>query len=293
MVFKVNPDEPSCDQLAAYTEWLLQGGLVVSTVRNHMAAVKSLYIWMGNARVVDTLNSTPWSLTIRGLLNTVRPSYNIRAAFTPDDLLAMMEVAYRYDDLFPLIVALSFGFFGYLRISNLVPQTAASFDPTRNTTFGDVLLRNTGLTLSLKWTKTRQSSRPCLVPLPTLGSSTLCPFKAWRLYNICFEHMELTHDTPLLITTHEPVGLPVTASMLRSMFRRALAYADLKDAGYTPHSLRRGGATFSYHAGVAIDHIKRHGTWRSDSVQDYLMEQHDAHKPVVHSFQKLLNDYDY
>ena len=190
MLYGLNPDEATCDQLAAYTEWLLQGGLAVSTVRNHIAAVKALYSWMGNAQVIAILNSSVWSLTIRGLLNTVRPSYNTKATMTPEDLLALMEVSYHYDDLLPLTVALSFGFFGYLRLSNLVPQTTASFDKTRHTTVGDVFLRNHGLVVSLKWTKIRQANQAFPVPLPMLGSSTICPFRAWSFSTL--PHMSWT-----------------------------------------------------------------------------------------------------
>ena len=293
MLYDVDPDDPSCDQLAAYTEWLLQGGLAVATVRNHMAAIKSLYLWVANTKIVDILNSSVWALTIKGLLNTIRPSYNIKAAMTPEDLFSLMEVAYRYDDLLPLTVALSFGFFGYLRISNMVPQTTTAFDATRHTTVGDVFLRNEGLLVSLKWTKTRQASQPASVPLPILGNSIICPFRAWRLFNVATRDLDINSSTPLLVTTHEPEGLIVTASMLRVMFRKALEVADLSTVGYTPHSLRRGGATFSYHAGVPIEQIKRHGTWRSDAVQQYLMDQHNGPAPIVHNFQKILTDFDY
>ena len=289
MLYGINPDEPTCDQLAAYTEWLLQGGLAVSTVRNHMSAIKALYTWMGNTSTIAILNSSIWSLTIRGLMNTVRPSYSTKAAMTPEDLLALMEVSYRYDDLLPLTVALSFGFFGYLRLSNIVPQTAAAFDKTRHTTVGDVFLRNHGITVSLKWTKTRQAHQAFLVPLPTLGSSTICPFRAWRLFNVATRGLSITPDTLLLVTTHEPMGLTVTSSMLRAMLRKAIGITALEPMKYTPHSLRRGGATFSYHAGVPIEHIMRHGTWKSDTVHQYLKGQQTGLAPIIHSFQKILH----
>ena len=206
MVYDMNPDATNCDTLSAYTEWLLQRGLAVATVRNHMAAIKSLYLWVGNTTVSDILASSICSITIRGLLNTVRPSYNTKLAFTPEDLLAMMEVAYRYPDLQVLTVALSFGFFAYLRISNLAPPTATTFDATRHTTFGDVFLRNEGLLLSVKWTKTRQNRHPVSIPLPELGSSLICPFRAWRRYNMGLNKVDNDQSTPLLLTTDDPVG---------------------------------------------------------------------------------------
>ena len=107
------------------------------------------------------------------------------------------------------------------------------------------------------------------------------------------DEVDIDQSTPLLVTTDGPVGNMVTASMLRAMFHKAISIADLKDVGYTPHSLRRGGATFSYHAGVPLDQIQKHGTWRSDAVHRYLLDRPAFDAPVAHSFRKLLTDYDY
>ena len=64
-----------------------------------MAAVRSLYLWVENFAAADLLISPTWSLTLRGLTNTMRPSYSPRAAFTPDDLLSLMEESARHNDL--------------------------------------------------------------------------------------------------------------------------------------------------------------------------------------------------
>ena len=53
MVYQLGPDAPSTDSLAAYTEWLLLGGLAVSRVTNHMAAIRSLYLWVDNTAAAD------------------------------------------------------------------------------------------------------------------------------------------------------------------------------------------------------------------------------------------------
>ena len=203
MIFDPNPDVPSLDSLAAYTEWLLQGGLAVSTVRNHMSATRTLYLWTDNAIAAEILASSTWSLTIRGLVNTVRPSYSTRAALNPNDLLCLMEEADLYDDLIALNVALSFGYFAYLRISNMAPPKEREFDVSRHTTFADIALRNEGLLFSLKWSKTRQSNKdPVAIPLPSLGSSLLCPFKAWRTYT------RPSHGRMLRSPPHRPCSSP-------------------------------------------------------------------------------------
>ena len=68
MLFDLSPDNISCDQLAAYAEWLIQGGLSAQTVRNHFDAIKALYSWVDNVRVVDMLTSHNWRLTIKGTI---------------------------------------------------------------------------------------------------------------------------------------------------------------------------------------------------------------------------------
>ena len=125
-------------------------------VRNHFGAIKALYMWVDNKQAVDILNSAAWQLSIKGIVNTVRPSYNILAAMIPDDLVAMVEAAASSLELAPLMVVLTFGFIGYLSVSNMAPPKASEFDPSRHTTVGDVFLRNEGLMLSLKWSKSRQ-----------------------------------------------------------------------------------------------------------------------------------------
>ena len=294
MVFEMATDSLDAEDFAAYAEWLLRGGLSTQTVRNHFGAIKSLYSWVDNQGIVSILESADWKMSICGMINTVRPSYNIKSAMTPEDLIAMMEAASSEEDMVPLMVALTFGFLGYLRISNLAPPTADQFDITRHTSIGDIHLRNEGLLLSLKWSKSRQNHRvPVAIPLPILGKTWLCPFKSWKIYNkmLNMADFTVTPETPLLVTTHHPPGRTVTIPMLRNMFKRATRRAHLQDKHYTPHSMRRGGATFSYHAGVPIDNIKRHGTWTSNAVDRYLTSQSVFQSPVSHNFAKLLTDY--
>ena len=80
----------------------------------------------------------------------------------------------------------------------------------------------------------------------------------------------------------------VTVPMLRIMMRRAAHLAGLSEFGYTPHSLRRGGASFSYLAGVPLDHIKFHGTWTSNAVEGYLVSQPRFNTPVAQAFKSLI-----
>ena len=290
LVYKIDVTYPSELDLAAYTEFLSQSAMSAPTIKNHASAIKALYQWWGKKDIVQSLSTQAWRLTVKGLINTIRPSYDKRAAMNPDDLWTIIETCHWQGSEFtPLVVALTFGFFGFLRISNLAPPTARDFDPAKHTTIGDVLLQNQGLILNLKWTKTRQACRNAIsIPLPALGESILCPLKAWLAYMKLLRDLVLPMDAPLLVTED---AKPITIPILRRLFHKACEAAGYEGAGYTPHSLRRGGATFAYHAGVTLEAIKHHGTWRSQAVETYLFAQPLFDTPVATSFQKLLNNF--
>ena len=54
-------------------------------------------------------------------------------------------------------------------------------------------------------------------------------------------------------------------------------------ARLSAHSLRRGGATAAYEAGVPLEAIMRHGRWRSNAVLAYLRESVRVRMEVVQS----------
>ena len=177
-------------------------------------------------------------------------------------------------------------FFGFLRLSNLAPPTAGEFDPSRHTSWDDVVASKQGIIIKLKWTKTHQSVKGSTpVPLPALSGSPVCPRVAWEEYTGCLPGVPCSASTPLLLTTVSPVGLIVTAPKLRA--NRVAAAAGLLEVRLTPHSLRRGGATRSFLSGVPLAHIKAHGTWRSAAVEQYLLQTPRFNTPVSHSFKQL------
>lgn len=55
-----------------------------------------------------------------------------------------------------------------------------------------------------------------------------------------------------------------SAARYRALFMRALDLLGLTECGYTPHSLRHGGATFDFHVrGMSVDDILLRGRWRA------------------------------
>ena len=292
IVHSVDPAAASLEDIAAFIEWLVIGQLAVGTVKNYVAAIKALYHWWDKVSIIKALDSHTWRLTMRALAHTVRPPADRRAAMSPRHLCILLQTCLTQERYAPLAVALSLGFFAYIRVSNLAPPSLTDFDPSRHSTIMDVVDVGDTLLFHLKWSKTRQSTRhPFVIPVPALGESPLCPVRVWRRYLTLLAVPSENSCHPLLVTTDDPRGQVITISALRAMFREILSLAQLHLFGYTPHSLRRGGATFSFQAGVALDAIKHHGTWRSSAVEAYLFNLPALASPVASNFRALLHNF--
>ena len=213
---------PTVDDLAAFAEWLIQAQLAPNTVKNYLSAVKMLYLSWNVQTVIEAFNSYSWFLTTKAIQLSVRPPPDSRTAITYPHLEALVAACDRDKALWPLKVALVFGYLGYLRVSNLAPASAAEFDPSRHTTREDVLPSKQGILLSIKWTKTRQAAVfTAPVPLPALGTNPLCPVTIWHEYEEVLSHMSLSPNSPLLLTATGPPGRIVTIPILRALLRRA------------------------------------------------------------------------
>ena len=128
-------------------------------VKNYLSAVKLLFQEWQVPSVVKDLSSPAWTLTLRAIAYSAGPQPDHRSAVTKEDLIKLVAVCDTDHSLVPLRVALIFGFLGYLRISNLAPPTAQSFDPARHSSWADVRPSKQGILFDLKWTKTLQTQR--------------------------------------------------------------------------------------------------------------------------------------
>ena len=235
------------------------------------------------------LRSHASTLMLRGIVNTVRPPPDIRSAMTIEHLIVLANLCDTDPRWLPMKCGLTLAFFGYLRISNIAPASVGLFDVSRHTKLADVVPTRDGLVFHLKWSKTRQHGLPTQkIPIPSLGKSPICPVKAWKGYLVRISKFAPAPSSPMLLSLHDPVGQAITAPTFRANFRLLLRLSLLDGFAYTPHSLRRGGATHSFQAGVPLQAIKRHGTWVSNAVNAYLLASPPFHTPVVSAFQRLL-----
>jgi hypothetical protein len=166
--------------------------------------------------------------------------------------------------------ALLLAFFGFLRQSNLAPRAPSQFDPARHSRRCDILLKSTGVFIRLRWSKTLQvAQQPVFIPLPVIDNSPLCPVAAFKAMVACVPTASSKAPLLLLPTTRGQFRI-VTIPMLAQEFNLIIQSLSLPPRTYSLHSLRRGGATLAFEAGVPVDSIKGHGTWSSQSVYTYI-----------------------
>ena len=76
-------------------------------------------------------------------------------------------------------------------------------------------------------------------------------------------------------------GKPVQPSHLMALLSWAGNEEGFPSERYGSHSLRVGGATALYHAGVPVEVVKRYGRWVSDCFQGYLWESNEDSKALA------------
>ena len=177
-------------------------------------------------------------------------------------------------------------FFSFLRLSNILPHSSSTFDDTRHLARGDFLTSGVGAVLLIKWSKTIQDRKSITtIPLPNLGLSPLCPIVALRAM---IHHMPAHSNDPLFTIKKHHHLQPLTDSLARKHLKNASQSLQISPHP-TFHAFRRAGASWAFNHGVPLEHIMRHGTWKSDAISTYLSSAPSTSSPVSLAFQAALH----
>lgn len=283
--FGLSDINPTVETVCLYVEYLAQRFRSPKSVNNYISGVRLLHKYIGVE--CASLYSFELDLMLRALDITLIHVPNQRLPLTYRILLQLCHICTGLGTTgLVLKCAYLFGFFGLLRQSNLAPNHQRAFDYRRHTCRGDVMFHYPGLVIIQKWSKTAQTGgTPHLIPLPAIPGSPLCPVAA---YTDMLQVVPTRHDNdPLLYTVggHRQL-LPLTTRCLRSSFTIMMDSLGYNASRYSLHSLRRGGATAAYLAGVNYTQIKRHGAWKSDAFWTYIAPTATVHADLPH---KLAN----
>ena len=267
--------------LTYYIAFLTKKFNSARSVRNYISGIRTLHKQM--CLDPPSLNSFPVHTLLRAADLSMRTPPNRRLPITPRLLAQLCELCKEIGAIGPsLRVALTFGFFGMLRQSNLAPASMSEFDPTRHTCRADIIITPPGLAVILKWTKTLQvMDKTPLVAIPQLQGQATDPLAAYK--DLLAVSPTTKNNQPLLTMVSKGKTVAVTSGALGRALRIMVAELGYDTKLYSLHSLRRGGATAAYRDGVDTLDIKRHGTWSSDAFWQYVTAPCVAQSPVAAS----------
>lgn len=134
-------------------------------------------------------------------------------------------------------------------------------------TMRDVTQTATGMRVFIAKSKTDQVGKGARVSIPAKLLGGIDPIPLWRDYLAALaEHGHTTGRLFRAISQGGRIYPSISGGSINELIRETAVRAKLPGAdGYTAHSLRAGGATSAYWAGMPVSAIADHGRWAKNS----------------------------
>ena len=143
--------------LLVFMEYLYGNAQSKSNISNYMAAIRAFHIIYGLP--THCFRDERLSLFLKSIQNSAPLTYKMSSLIEIEILHAIIQECNNMEN--PLIFRPLYltCFFSFLRLSNILPHTAHSFDFTRQLAHGDFITQEQGGLLLIKWSKTIQNHR--------------------------------------------------------------------------------------------------------------------------------------
>ena len=273
-------DCPSVWTVILFIEFLAFNHLQYNSILNYLTAVKMKLLWFDLPAAAFDHHKV--KLMLRAVKHTASHAPRFKGIFDIHTITNLLYVAAYLSDHEVYRAIYLLAFFGFMRISNLLPVSRKMFDVQKQLCRGDVIVQQDKAAIIVKWSKTiRSPSQGTFIIIPRLPGHVLCPVSALE---IMFEKFPAPRNAPLFIASN---GV-LTQSQVRLHLAKLLHALGMNHKLYPFHTFRRSGATFAYNNHVHLQGIKRHGTWSSDAVQAYLINDSHNASMVANMFQNVL-----
>ena len=256
--------------LLLFVAYLGQQGLMHTTIKAYLAAIRSLHVASGNHQAFYT-QLTPCLQQVLKAIKKEQASHQptVRLPITISVMRQIKAVIttqpWKYHTTM-MLAACCVAFFGFLHCSEFTSPGLSQYDPTTHLSFSDLAIYNRSapslIQITIKESKTDPFRRGTQVFLGKTDTA-ICPVEAIIKYlTFCG-----TNPGPLFIRPNlEPLTRQFFATSLTSL---------LKDAGlhvphYNTHSFQIGAATTAMSAGISDVHVKMLGRWKSKAYQSYV-----------------------
>ncbi|MGW4476840.1 tyrosine-type recombinase/integrase [Nonomuraea sp. NPDC004354] len=246
------------ETLAEYVAELCDREMAPATIDQAIATVRAAHRTAGHPKTPDT---GPALLVLRGYKRERAENGQRNQRQAPPVLIPELRQMIEACDLTTarglrdrLLLVLGLALMG--RRSELVALMVS-----------DVLETSEGLEVTIRTSKTDKDSRGETIAIPAGAHPLTNPVAALADWVACLADHGVT-DGRLLrrIDRHGNIGESLSDSSVNTILRDLAAAAELPNAeAYTAHSLRAGGATVAYAAGVPVQTIAKHGRWDPQS----------------------------
>ena len=282
------PDQVDIHILLAFLEYLYQNNLTVSNIANHLTAIRALsviYDLPTECFKHQKLQMFIKSKNYQGLKINRPLTLKSQSVLDENMLNQIITIYHQLDNSVAFTALYLLAFFSFLRLSNIVPHSTATFYVSRPLARGDIIFGDDLAIIIVKWSKTNQfRDKVARISITVLSGSPLCPVTALilLLYTV-----PGSPDDPLFNIFKQGSYIPLTDSMVRKHFKRITHMLQWQKFQFTFHSFRRSDASWAYQHGVPIDAIKQQGTWASDCVWCYISTQSHS-SPLLQAFHQHL-----
>ena len=254
-------------QTCRYLQYLSEFHETVESSKSYVSGVQSLHQLFGfpPPESSDYL----FQLTVSGIrhdkAHMVKQAYPV----TPEIMAAIsMLVEINDKEQLSAWITLLMGFYLLFRKSNLVPDSAISFDKTKQLTRANFYKFSDCYLVKAYWAKNLQYRDRCLdIPLLPNPYLRLCPVYWLDLYFALVPALGMEHAFVVQKQgTRVPLSYPVLTKWMKVWVER-LGW-DPKE--FSSHSLRRGGVQWVVQCGLSHQVIKLLGDWKSQAYMCYL-----------------------
>ena len=284
LCMKLTCNDMLVSTVMAFLEFLVYNKVSTHMIANHVSALRAMAI------VYDIPFAALEHPKVKYFMKSLkinRPLAVTRRHIM--DLKTLKEIVLycpRFADSVTIKAIFLTAFFGFFRISNLVPHSISTYDSARQFFGGDIFYQKRFVKLLVKWSKTLQSRDEVkIITLPRLAYKVICPYLALRAVTQLYAP---TANQPLFQTYSNQKYQPMTDSRVCKALSRIVQLMGLPKGFYTFHTFRRSGASLAYQAQVPLADIKDHGTWTSDCVWTYIQDKAHVGTKVAQAFQKMV-----
>ena len=269
IAYDFDPLPGSVQTLCRYAQYLSSCFKSHQTLLCYLSGVKILHKLMGVS--IQAFEDVALKFAVKGMGRN--NSYVPRQAppMTPQllkQIFQLLDFSDEDDTIFWAVLLV--GFFLLLRKSNLVPDSASTFDGSKQIKRSDLEFNSDHIKVTLNWLKNKEigNNTPHRFALPKIPNSVLCPVAA------LLRVLELVPADSHQSVFVRSDGTCFSYAKLQAKLAKVSEQLGVKKL--TSHSLRAGGATNAFLSGVPGELIKILGHWKSDVYLKYLRLPEEA-----------------